>query len=107
MTHTKNPTKWIQRALQDHKKKSLHKQLHVKQNEPIPTEKLNGKISAKKAGGKMTKRTLVALTLKRLSKNKSTGQRKPAHVTAKRASTKTQITKPMALRKSPHKKSHT
>ena len=60
--------KWIQDALKDKTKGALHKQMHVKGDKKIPLDKLK---KASHKGGKLGKRAQLALTLRKLSKNKN------------------------------------
>jgi len=59
--------KWIQKAIK--KPGALHKQLHVPQDEKIPSSKLN---AAASKGGKLGKRANLAKTLKGLNKEDAT-----------------------------------
>lgn len=57
---------WIQTAIK--KPGSLKRALHVKKDEDIPLKKLN---KAAKSKGKLGKRARLAITLRKLKKNKS------------------------------------
>ncbi|MEM4406022.1 MAG: hypothetical protein ABIM59_06795 [candidate division WOR-3 bacterium] len=57
--------KWIQRAIS--KEGALRKALKVKKGKTIPVSKLR---AAAKKGGKLGRRARLALTLRRLSRNR-------------------------------------
>ncbi len=61
----KSNKKWIQNAIQ--KPGALRAQLGAKEGQPIPADKLN---AAASKPGKVGKRARLAITLKKMSKNK-------------------------------------
>lgn len=56
---------WIQEALKNHKKGSLHRQLGIPQNKTLPKKTLAG-IAKTKIGNKFRGRTVTSLLKKRV-----------------------------------------